>query len=131
MAKYLLKRILYMVFVFFIVSIVMFAITKAVPGDPARNMVSEQLAATDPERYQIAYQNARESLGLDDPIPIQYVKWMGQTLTGNFGYSNQYKKPVVEVVGTPMLNTVALNFASLVLVFAISIPLGVTSPVKQ
>ena len=131
MAKYLLKRILYMVFVFFIVSIVMFAITKAVPGDPARNMVSEQLAATDPERYQIAYQNARESLGLDDPIPIQYVKWMGQTLTGNFGYSNQYKKPVVEVVGTPMLNTVALNFASLVLVFAISIPLGIISAVKQ
>ena len=76
MAKYLLKRILYMVFVFFIVSIVMFAITKAVPGDPARNMVSEQLAATDPERYQIAYQNAREALGLDDPIPIQYVKWV-------------------------------------------------------
>ena len=131
MAKYLLKRFLYMVFVFFIVSILMFAITKLVPGDPALKMVNQQLASTDPARYQIALEEARESLGLDQPLPIQYVKWMGNILTGNFGFSIQYKKPVIEVVGTPMLNTVALNLCSLILVFAITIPLGILSAVKK
>ncbi|HIT07930.1 MAG TPA: ABC transporter permease [Candidatus Merdivicinus faecavium] len=131
MAKYLLKRFLYMIFVFFIVSILMFAITKLVPGDPALKMVNQQLASTDPARYQIALEEARESLGLDQPLPIQYVKWMGNILTGNFGFSIQYKKPVIEVVGTPMLNTVALNLCSLILVFAITIPLGIISAVKK
>ena len=131
MAKYLIKRFLYMIFVFFIVSILMFAITKSVPGDPALKMVNQQLASTDPARYQIALEEARQSLGLDQPLPIQYVKWMANTLSGNFGFSLQYRRPVIEVVGTPMFNTVALNLCSLILVFAITIPLGIISAVKK
>ena len=129
--RYLLKRFIYIIFVFFIISILMFFIYKIMPGDPVTMMLGDAKANMKPDAYQRLYEQTRESLGLNSPLYVQYIRWIGNMLTGNFGYSNQYKKPVVEVVGTPMLNTVALNFASLVLVFAISIPLGIISAVKQ
>ena len=114
MAKYIFKRLLYVVFVFFIVSIIMFGIFKMVPGDPARMMVNTDTARTNPEQYKFEYQRAREMLGLDKPVVIQYLKWFGGILTGNFGFSAYYKQNVVDLVAVPMKNTVQLNLVSLV-----------------
>ena len=125
MVKYILKRLLYLVFVFFIVSIIMFGIYKCVPGDPARMMIDSSKQTVDPERYEQMYQNARERLGLNDPIPVQYVKWVGNMLTGDFGFSSQYRRPVADIVAAPIGNTVMLNIASMLLVFLITIPLGI------
>lgn len=131
MLKYILKRLLYLVFVFFIVSIIMFGIYKCVPGDPARMMIDSSKQTVDPERYEQMYQNARERLGLNDPIPVQYVKWIGNMLTGDFGFSSQYRRPVADIVAAPIGNTVMLNIASMILVFLITIPLGIITAVKK
>ncbi|MBC8542212.1 ABC transporter permease [Bianquea renquensis] len=131
MIRYIARRLLYVVFVFFIVSILMFGIYKMVPGDPARMMLDTSIANTDPEQYNKLYQEARERLGLDKPIVVQYVSWIGNMLRGDFGYSSQYRMPVIDMVKTPMKNTILLNLASLVLVFGITIPLGIVTAVKQ
>lgn len=131
MLKYILKRLLYVVFVFFIVSILMFAIYKMVPGDPARMMIDSTKAGTDPVRYQQMYDAAREKLGLDKPIVVQYFSWIGNMITGDFGFSTQYRRPVSEVIGAPLWNTIKLNIVTFVLVFLICIPLGIKTAVKK
>ena len=122
-SRYLLKRFIYIVFVFFIISILMFAIYKSMPGDPVEIMLGDSKTTMKPEAYQALYENTRKSLGLDNPLPVQYFAWMGNMLTGNFGYSTQYKQEVINIIGGPMANTVLLNVLTMIVVFAIAIPL--------
>ena len=131
MFKYIVKRLGYVVFVFFIVSIIMFAIYKAVPGDPARMMIDSSKAASDPEVYEQLYQAARERLGLDKPVVVQYFSWIGNMLTGDLGFSATYRRPVADIIADPIGNTVLINVASLILVFAITIPLGIVTAVRK
>ena len=80
MLKYVGKRILYMMGVFFVVSIILFVLFNNVPGDRALNQVQNLRGKVSDETFQLRYQEAREKLGLDDPIPVRYVKWMGNLL---------------------------------------------------
>ena len=79
MLKYVGKRILYMIGVFFVVSIILFVLFNNVPGDRALNQVQNLRGKVSDETFQLRYQEAREKLGLDDPIPVRYVKWMGNS----------------------------------------------------
>jgi len=126
--RYLLKRLIYIVFVFFIISILMFAIYKSLPGDPVKMMMQNNIK---PEVYQQQYEATRKMLGLDQPVPVQYVKWITNMLRGDFGYSTEYRRPVKDIIGVPMRNTVLLNIFSMILVFLIAVPLGITTAVKK
>lgn len=126
--RYLFKRFIYIIFVFFIISILMFTIYKSLPGDPVLMMMGDNVK---PEVYQIQYDTIYKQLGLDQPMPVQYVKWIGNMLTGDFGYSTEYKRQVKDVIGTPMKNTVMLNLCSMVVVFLISIPLGIATAIRK
>ena len=77
MLKYVIKRIFYMLFVFFLMSFVLFFLFNSIPGDPARSQLEVMKNELDPEEYQIRYNNLRKEMGLDDPIPQRYAKWMG------------------------------------------------------
>lgn len=129
--RYLLKRLIYIVFVFFIISILMFAIYKSMPGNPVDIMLGDSKTNMKPEAYQILYDQTVQRLGLDKPLPIQYLAWMGNMLTGNFGYSTQYKKEVIQIISSPMLNTIMLNVFTMIVVFLISIPLGIVTAVRK
>lgn len=129
--RYLVKRFVYIVFVFFIISILMFFIYKSMPGDPVTMMLGESRNSMKPEAYQALYDRTRQELGLDKPLVIQYLIWIGNMLTGDFGYSTQYKRQVVDVIGTPMLNTLMLNALSMVVTFAVAIPLGIATAVRK
>ena len=87
--RYLLKRFIYIVFVFFIISILMFFIYKLKPGDPVTMMLGEARNNMQPDAYQELYERTKESLGLNGTLIEQYFRWMGNMLTGNFGYSTQ------------------------------------------
>lgn len=126
--RWLVKRLIYIVFVFFIISILMFAIYKALPGDPVKMMMSDNVK---PEVYQQQYDTIRRQLGLDEPVPVQYVKWITNMLRGDFGYSTEYRRAVKDVIGVPMRNTVLLNLFSMIVVFIIAVPLGITQAVKK
>ena len=129
--RYLLKRFIYIVFVFFIISILMFFIYKLMPGDPVTMMLGEARNNMQPDAYQELYERTKESLGLNGTLIEQYFRWMGNMLTGNFGYSTQYKQQVVNVIGTPMMNTVMLNLLSMLLTFILAVPLGIATAVRK
>ena len=97
---------------------------------PAR-IRAEKFKTKDPVKYQMAYEQAREDLGLDKSIPVRYVSWMRQMLKGDFGYSTYYSRDVAELIVTPMKNTIMLNVCSMVLALMITIPLGVACAVRN
>ncbi len=131
MLKYVGKRLVYMVGVFFIVSIIMFILFNNTPGDRALNQVQSLRGKVSAEQFELRYQQAREKLGLDDPIPVRYVKWMGNLLSGDLGYSTFYKDDVAAVIGTPLKNTLIINLIATFVALAITIPLGIFCAVKK
>lgn len=131
MWRYLCKRLLYLIGVFFIISILMFFLYKMIPGDPVQMMLDTAKAFTDPERYQIMYEAARKQLGLDRPLVIQYLSWIRKMLRGDFGYSSMYRMDVIDIVAVPLKNTLLLNICAFLLVFAITIPIGIMTAVKK
>ena len=131
MLKYIAKRLVYMVGVFFVVSVIMFVLFNNVPGDRALNQVQNMRGKVSNERFQEMYQQARDKLGLDDPIPVRYVKWMGNLLRGDLGYSTIYKKDVKDVIAEPLKNTILINIVATILALAITIPLGIFCAVKK
>lgn len=109
----------------------MFAIYKCMPGDPVNIMLGDSKTSMKPDAYQKLYDLTYQRLGLDKPLPIQYFSWMGNMLTGNFGYSTQYKKEVIQIISSPMTNTILLNLFTMFVVFLISIPLGIVTAVRK
>lgn len=117
-----------MIPVLIMITIIIFSLVKAMPGDPARMMINPNLKA---EQKEIAYQAARKNLGLDQPYPVQYVKWIFNTARGDLGWSSTYNRPVRDVIGEPLRNTVILNLFVTVLQIAVLLPVGVISAVRR
>lgn len=131
-----------MVVVFFIVSFVMYMLYNLIPEDPARNQLEGQKAGLKPAVYEQMYRELRDQMGLDDPLVVRYARWMGLApqkatgkfdgmLQGNFGYSQVFKKPVINVVGGPIGNTVFINIFATILALGITIPLGIYCAVHK
>lgn len=131
MWKYTIKRIFYMIFVFFLMSFVLFFLYNNIPGDPARSQLEPVKNKLEPEEYQMRYEKLRDEMGLDDPLPERYVKWMGNLLQGDFGQSLVYRRPVSDVVATPLKNTIFINIFAIILALGITIPLGIRCAVKR
>lgn len=131
MIKYTLKRIIYMIFVFAIMSVILFGLYSMIPGDPARAEVEALKSQLKPDEYQRAYELARERLGLNDPVHIRYIKWAKGFLKGDFGTSLVHKLPVKDVLKTPLKVTIFINIFSVIAGLLITIPLGIYCAVKK
>ncbi len=142
MTKYVLKRIGYLILVFFIVSFLMYLLYNLIPEDPARNELEPLKKSLKPEVYERMYQDLREQMGLNDSIIIRYGRWIGLApekesgrlnglLEGNLGKSSYFKKTVVEVVKGPIGNTVFINIFATILALGITIPLGIYCAVHK
>ena len=142
MGKYIAKRVAYMALVFLIVSFLMYALYNLIPTDPARAELEAQKTSLKPAEYEQMYQQLRKKMGLDDPLVIRYMRWMGLwpdvdgsgfngLLQGNFGYSQFFKKDVVDVIEAPMSNTIFINIFSTILALGITIPLGIYCAVHK
>lgn len=131
MLKYIAKRLLYVLFIAFIISMVLFFIFKQIPGDMSLFLVDPEIALKNPELYEQLLADARASLGYGQPIVTQYIRWLGTVLQGNLGYSVINSLKVTEYVKDPIRNTVYLNIFVLVFVFIIAVPLGIISAVKR
>lgn len=118
MWKTILRRVLLMIPQLFILSIFVFALAKFMPGDPFSGMINPN---TPPQRIE----ELREKAGLNDPVPQQYVRWLKNASHGDFGKSYTMKMPVAKVIGERAKNTFWLSLLSLVLMYAIAIPLGI------
>jgi peptide/nickel transport system permease protein len=112
-------------------SIIIFTLYKLTPADPVRMYTEGLQNDMRPEDFARLQQEVRAFLGLDQPLVIQYFKWMGKMLTGDFGRSMVYRQPVINVIKAPMANTMRLNAITMLLVFIITIPLGITTAVRK
>jgi len=104
-------------------SILVFLIIRLVPGDPARTLVGYDAPIEEVEAV-------RTSLGLDQPLPVQYVRWIGRVVQGDFGKSLINRFPVSELVALKFPATLELAITGLVLAMLISIPLGITAALR-
>ncbi len=120
MLRYTLKRIIGVLPTLIIVVTFVFFFVRMIPGDPARLVAGEQ-ATLD------AVEAVRVQLGLDQPIHIQYLKYVGGLLRGDLGMSLRTKRPVLTEVAARYGNTMALTFASLIWSTIVGVILGVWS----
>ena len=110
--------------VLFGVSLAVFLMVHLIPGDPAA-----LIAGTDATRADV--ENVRQSLGLDRPLPVQYVGFVGKALTGDFGKSFRTGRPVLEEIVPRYLNTVALGAIALAIAVLIGMASGIVSAVRR
>jgi len=132
MWKYLLKRFLYMIFTVWVISIISFAIIQLPPGDFVTNLVQQMLTVSGRELTPEYEEQMRELYGLNEPVYVQYFKWIKNIVTkGNFGYSFVYKRPTTELIVERLPMTIALSLASFLLIWILALPIGIYSAVRQ
>lgn len=124
MINYIIKRVIMMIPILFGISILSFAIMYAAPGKPA-------ILNLDPEIPPEVREAQAERLGLNDPIPVQYVRWLKNVSKGDFGTSYARKMPVTDMILDRLPNTILLMASSLFLAAIIAIPFGVISATRQ
>jgi peptide/nickel transport system permease protein len=118
------RRLVLLIFVVFGVSVVTFVISHMIPGDPARMMAGER--ASDETVAQM-----REALGLDQPLHVQYLTYVGDLLQGDFGVSIRTQRPVMDDILRFFPATIELAVAALLFAIVLGIPLGVLSAVAK
>lgn len=118
MVRYLVHRVPAAVAVLVLASLLIFIVLRLVPGDPATSLAG-------PDATPEAIAAVRHSLGLDRPIPIQYLSWIGDTVTFDLGRSYVLGGQITDLVGAALVNTVVLATAALLLAVAVSLALSV------
>ena len=123
MTAYLFSRVGHSLLTLFVILTIAFVIIRVAPGGPEVILGGEELSAEDIARF-------RTSLGLDQPLHVQYFKWMLALVRGDLGRSYMEHRPVLDVIVQRLPNTILLTTTAFVLGLLISIPLGVFSAVK-
>lgn len=125
MRTFIIQRLLIALPVTLMITVIMFVIINLAPGDPIDMLVGQQgLAPDEIERMRI-------SLGLHEPIYIRYVKWLGQLVQGNLGYSYLDNQPVIHRLAERLVPTFSLMLFVIVLSHVVALPIGVLSAIRQ
>lgn len=124
MFDYLARRIAMVVPTLFVVSILVFGLQLLLPGDPASVLAGE-------ERDERVLAEIRAKYGLDQPIPVQYLRWIWGVLNGDFGESMRINLPVLDLVLAKLPVTLQLGGMAFLIACAIGIPMGVLSAVRK
>lgn len=125
MGRYILRRLAISIPTLAGISLAIFVVLALAPGDPMADF------AQSPEIPAEVRENIRRSLGLDEPMPVRYVKWLRQMVQGDFGYSFASRSPVTKLIIERLPATLAVVGAAYVIGILIAIPLGVLSAVRR
>lgn len=124
MLRFLMRRVLIALPTIILISIFVFALQKLLPGDPLLVLAGEE---RDPEVLEFL----REKYRLNDPIPVQYLAWIGNALQGDLGTSLRTNQPVTELMAQKLPVTIQLATMSMIFALVIGIPTGILSAVKK
>ena len=124
MADFLIQRSFISLVTLFLITVIVFAGVRMIPGDPARVMAGTEADAA-------GLEEVRQKYGLRDPLPVQYVKWAGRVLRGDLGESIRTKEPVLRLIRQKLPITLQLAAYSLVVALVIAIPAGVLAAVRR
>lgn len=123
LAGFIFKRLVQSIFVMLAVSLLAFALFRFV-GDPVAVMVGQETSIEDQERL-------REQLGLNDPVVTQYARFVGNMVTGDFGFSYRTRQPIGEMILERMPATMELGFVSLLISLIVGIPAGIYTALRS
>lgn len=126
MTNYILRRLAISVPLLLGISILVFTFIALAPGDPVSAYIKPEMGDNPALREAM-----RKELGLDQPLPIRYVRWLGMALQGNLGYRAVGGRPVGEVISSALRNSVILMGTALVIGCSVGIPLGILSALRQ
>lgn len=124
MLKFALSRLLSAIPTLFIVSVAVFGLVRLIPGDPASLMLGD---LADPDTLAAA----RKSMGLDQPVPLQFVIWLGNVIQGDLGHSVLNGQPVLELVLQRFSTSAWMVLIAVALSVLIAVPLGMAAAWKQ
>lgn len=124
MLSFILRRVLIAIPTILLISVFVFSLQKLLPGDPVLAMAGEE---RDPEVIEFL----REKYHLNDPIPVQYVNWVGNALQGDLGISLRTNQPVLELIGQKLPVTIQLAIMAIVFAMGIGIPAGIVSAIRK
>jgi len=130
MTTYIVRRLLLMIPTLLGITIMVFAISRLAPGDPVSLSMGpggqlDAARAADVRKARMAL------YGLDKPVPVQYAKWLGRVVRLDFGDSIKHHRPVIDIIKERLPITLTLNIIAFVLIYAISLPLGVLAAVEH
>lgn len=126
MIAYIIRRLLEAIPLLLVISLLTFVIVEIAPGDAAQMYI-------DPEKgTDTAYiEQVRRNLGLDEPVHVRYIAWVGKTLSGDLGFSFRSRRAVSLEVGDRLPNTLLLGGTALFVSFLLAVPIGVLSALKR
>lgn len=130
MLQYIIKRLLLLPLLLFIFSIIAFILIQAPPGDFLTSYIAE-LAASGSSMDRAQIDALRTLYGLDQPMIIQYFKWLGRLLTGDLGVSLDWQRPISELIGDRLLLTLLLGGGTFIFTWMIAIPIGILSATRK
>lgn len=124
MTKYILRRLLLMIPVAFLVTVIIFVLIRMAPGDPVLTYAGEE---KDPATIEVI----RKQLGLDQPLPVQYVAWLSHAVRGDLGRSFQTKQPVLQAIAERLPVTLELGLAAVTISVSVALVVGTISALNR
>ena len=124
MSRFLIRRLAFLALTVLLTSLLVFIVTQWLPGDVCRIILGR-------EAGQVAIENCRQELGLDQPLPIQYLNWLGDFLTGNWGISYSTNLPIYPMVMDRLRNSLILALVTLVISVPLAVTLGVIAGLNE
>ncbi|MCL4487192.1 MAG: ABC transporter permease [Chloroflexi bacterium] len=125
MTRYIIRRLLESIPLLFVISVIVFALIQIMPNNPLSELQNNpNISPADLLRLENEY-------GLNDPVPLKYTKWLGQTLTGNWGDSFVTHRPVLTEISERFPNTLILSGLAFLVALVVAIPVGMISAVRQ
>ena len=134
MINFLVRRASLAVLTMSVLSVIAFVIIQLPPGDFVNVYIIEfrmQNNYVSEEQIQLTEQRLRREFGLNNPLYVQYLKWAGKMVRGDFGMSFHHSRPIASVVGDKILMTVVLALSTVLFTWAVAIPIGIYSAVRQ
>jgi peptide/nickel transport system permease protein len=130
MLAYLARRLLLAVLTTWAVSVLAYVVIQLPPGDYITSYIA-QMSASGSFVSQQEAEALRQQYGLDKPIWVQYMRWMGMVMQGRFGMALEWGRPVSEVIGDRLWLTMAVSGAAILLTWVLALPIGIYSAVRQ
>jgi len=130
MVTYILQRLALALLTVWAISVVSFVIIQLPPGDFVDTYITNLSASGSAVRAEEA-QALRQQYGLDQPIWVQYWKWIVRVVRGDFGMSMEWGRPVIEVIGDRLWLTIVISIAAIIVTWGIALPIGIYSAVRQ
>lgn len=126
MGRFVVRRLLQAIPTVFGIMLLTFLLTRLSPSDPVTLMVGNNPNITAEDRERL-----RQDLGLNEPLPVQFVTWAGSVARLDFGTSFYYRRPVLEMIGERIPNSLQLSLTGLLLALLVGVPLGILAALTR